>query len=385
MLSYSGLVNYGKSTLPSVEAWNTNTNIVRDPPRAIMTRRIDKVGDTSQIAATLADSDDRFCEAINYYARGINPMVTVSYGEGQTTANTSNKGQAFLPYRVIRDGAFRPPILRQEDLLPLSRLPRNWTTVDPRPFEIDYTKRIFDCGTAESTYEVKNTLLKTSCEARKTIAADPQLTVPQVKYMLKDPLAPSLQTNPSDAQTNISSERPNINMMLNRPYTSGYSNKNATKEEPIVLNNVTLERNAPMSSQYTNKSGIKENPIDINNISLERNIPMSSQYSNKTFSKEEPVVLNNVNLERNVPMSSQFSNKNAVKEQPIVLNNVKLARNVPISSQFANKSGPIYNVEFTDINFNRLATKTSPGGYEGRPYIPPMSSDVVLPTLLKVR
>ena len=65
MLSYSGLVTYGKTSLPSVESWNTNNNIVRDPPRSFMTRRKTKVSDTSEILATLAESDDRFCKDIN--------------------------------------------------------------------------------------------------------------------------------------------------------------------------------------------------------------------------------------------------------------------------------------------------------------------------------
>jgi hypothetical protein len=173
--------------------------------------------------------------------------------------------------------------------------------VEPRPFEVDYSKRLFDCGTAESTYEVKNKLLKTFCETRKTIAAEPQLTVPQVKYMLKDPLAPGTQTNPSNTQTQIAAERPNIMLSTNRPYTSGCSNKNAIKEQPIIMNNVYLERNNPLSSQFTNKSG------------------------------------------------------------------------------------PIFNVEFTDISFDRLAPKPQLGCYEARPLIPPTSTDVVLPTLLRVR
>ena len=45
--SYSGIVSYGKSTLPSVDSWGQNNNILRDPPKSIHTRRIDKVGQTS--------------------------------------------------------------------------------------------------------------------------------------------------------------------------------------------------------------------------------------------------------------------------------------------------------------------------------------------------
>ena len=45
----SALTTYAKCTLPSVEGWGTNMNIVRDPPKSIHTRRKDKVGDTSEI------------------------------------------------------------------------------------------------------------------------------------------------------------------------------------------------------------------------------------------------------------------------------------------------------------------------------------------------
>ena len=82
-LSYSGIVNYGKVTLPSVESWGTNMNILKDPPKSVHTRKIDKVGETSAITTSIDESGDRFCEAINYYARGQNPMVSVSYGQGQ--------------------------------------------------------------------------------------------------------------------------------------------------------------------------------------------------------------------------------------------------------------------------------------------------------------
>jgi len=182
-------------------------------------------------------------------------MVSVTYGEGQTKQTTSDRGQAFLPYRVVRDGAFRPPIQRQEDLLPLSRLPRNWTTVEPRPFEVDYTKRMFDCGTAETTQQVKNELLKKACETRQIIAADPDLTAPAVKYMLKDPLAPGTMSNPSDTRFDLIAERPPIVLGETRPNASGRTNAFVVNEIPIVMNIVNLDRNHPLAVGFTNKSG----------------------------------------------------------------------------------------------------------------------------------
>lgn len=39
MLSYSSLTNSGKVTLPSVDSWGSNMNIIRDPPKSIMTKK----------------------------------------------------------------------------------------------------------------------------------------------------------------------------------------------------------------------------------------------------------------------------------------------------------------------------------------------------------
>lgn len=126
-LSYSGLRTSAKATLPSVEMWGTNMNILKDPPKSIHTRRIDKVGQTQSVLNAQDQSGDRIAEAINVYARGVNPMVAVSFDNYSNNAGRSspfqNNKNVSLPYKVT---TFRPPIMRQEDLLPLSRLPRNW-------------------------------------------------------------------------------------------------------------------------------------------------------------------------------------------------------------------------------------------------------------------
>ena len=168
-LSYSGLTNHGKVTLPSVETWGTNMNILRDPPKSLHTRKIDKVGQTSNITSMIDDSSDRASEAIMVYARGVNPSVSVSYNNlgnngGQTSAGAlaglNNTQAAKLPYPIMRDGAFRPPVLRQEQLLPLSRQPRVWTSQFSQPGFTDFSKRVRNCGTADNTKEVHTNLLK---------------------------------------------------------------------------------------------------------------------------------------------------------------------------------------------------------------------------------
>lgn len=114
------------STLPAVESWNTDMGILKDPPRAIHTRIREKVQDSNQILGDVQDSGDRISEAIRLFPRGVNPMATTMYNN----YNGYNGGrQASNPHKVMTDGAFRPPLFRAEDLLPLSRQPRLATSV----------------------------------------------------------------------------------------------------------------------------------------------------------------------------------------------------------------------------------------------------------------
>lgn len=254
--SYSGVVNYGKATLPAVDSWNMNMNIIKDPPRSVQTRKIDKVGETMAITSAIDDSGDRFCEAINYYARGQNPMVAVSYGEGQRLS--SGGSEAFLPYRVARDGAFRPPIWRQEDLLPLSRMPRIWTQMSTQPYNPIFTMRMRDCGTVEETKEVKNNLLKMACVANRTVAAYPDVNEPDVTpFVVHDPLVPgeiraAASCGTNDAEFQQRQLQAPLLLAPTRDATSGYSNPNMIRELPVVMNNVHLQSNHPTASATTN-------------------------------------------------------------------------------------------------------------------------------------
>lgn len=127
-LNYDMLTTSRKVTLPSVEMWGTNMNILQDPYRSVYTRRIDKVGDTQEIIMNQDDSGDRINECINVYARGVNPMVGVSFdnysnNSGAGALARGNVGVK-LPYKPE---VIRPPVIAPMDLMPLSRQPRVWT------------------------------------------------------------------------------------------------------------------------------------------------------------------------------------------------------------------------------------------------------------------
>ena len=201
-LSYHGIIGYKSNvTLPSVDGFGGTLNILRDPPKMIMTRKRDKVGETSSITQMQQESGDRACEAINVYARGVNPFVSVSYQNygnngGQRVNGFSNKRggnggqQAKKPYRLGPDGAFRPPIQPPQNLLPLSRLPRLTTSSFTQPGFADFSKKALCPQKGDLTKGVrKNKSMLRTC-VRPT--ATYQIETPirenfEVKYVIKNP------------------------------------------------------------------------------------------------------------------------------------------------------------------------------------------------------
>lgn len=204
-LSYSGLRTSAKATLPSVEMWGTNLNILKDPPKSIHTRRIDKVGQTQSILNAQDQSGDRISEMINVYARGVNPMVAVSFdnysNNGGRSSPFQNKQAVSLPYKLQ---TFRPPVLRQEDLLPLSRLPRNWFYSYTNPSFPDVVQAS-QCN--ETGKSVHNTILHPNATTTKTINAVGEVPREAPSNSILNQL-PSMKadTNPSALQNTYMSD-----------------------------------------------------------------------------------------------------------------------------------------------------------------------------------
>jgi len=118
-------------TMPSWE----RPNILREPPKSIHTKKKERV-EMGDVNFMIRNDDSRINEGISYLARGVNPMVDISYsnyGGNGAKLTTMATPAATNPYKVIKDGAFRPPIMTQEDLLPLSRMRRPETSVTTNP------------------------------------------------------------------------------------------------------------------------------------------------------------------------------------------------------------------------------------------------------------
>ena len=198
-ITFSGLTTYGKVTLPSIEGGLGTMKIVKDPPKSIHTRKIDKVGDSNQLLNDIDGGCDRACEAIKVFARGVDPMKSVNYSNagvssGQGSCVSGNFGGTIgkggggkLPVRIMNDGAFRPPIMTQEQLMPLSRQPRLATSCITNPEAIDYSIR----NACNDDYKraVKQEVIQTNI--RPTAIYRIEKPVKQhftASYILEDPL-----------------------------------------------------------------------------------------------------------------------------------------------------------------------------------------------------
>lgn len=146
-ITYAGIRGNKDLTLPSVQGWGTNLNIMKDPPRGIFTRKKTRVGDDNRILDEIKGSGNRVAENIMVYQRGVNPFVEVDMGGSGTQGGgltSISKVQPKLPHRILNNGAFRPPshIFEQRNILPLSRLPRRAVHVATNPESIRYEKLV---------------------------------------------------------------------------------------------------------------------------------------------------------------------------------------------------------------------------------------------------
>lgn len=213
-------------TLPSVEG----VNILRDPPKSIVTRKITKVGEDDSLLNLVDGSSDRVCEAIKIYPRGINPMVEVSYDNnsrgisGGGSSHVSRQAQAYLPYRIMDRGAFRAPIIAPQSLLPLSRLPRTHTFATANPGLVDFTKTI-SCGT--NSKNTKGTIIQGCVEPTKFYKKE-QYHELDSRSSIQNKLTSNVKSNPRGFTKIIIPEN-EIKLESNRPVANGYTNLSGVK------------------------------------------------------------------------------------------------------------------------------------------------------------
>jgi len=390
-LSYSGLVNYGVSTLPSVESWGRNMHILRDPPKSIMTRRINKVGETSSITEMIDASGDRAAEAILVYPRGINPMVSVSYSNNgnnggslqagslsglnqsfSTLSGAKSSTQAFLPYRIMNGQSFRPPIQSPQDLMPLSRQPRVWTSQYTTPGFVDFSRKLRDQGTASETKEVKTETLKAFVRPTYMRQIQKPLEKPSdVKYSIQKVM--NLSANSGTRTMDLTDQyvlEPS-NGIYNNPLHVNVIANSGNNSNYVNNNDVSTSRYIQDTNAHTvlsNKTGIKHTNIDdIIDVDTKKHIQDTNIIDyNTPYSRQgdgTKYVHNDLERDRVLP-NYQATTNNAdsrVYKNIEHTNDIYLDKNMP-NANFES-SGIVVRTEDPNGKSKSIIPKINPGAY----------------------
>lgn len=395
-ISYHGVVGHtSKMTLPSVESWGDNMNILRDPPRSIQTRKKDKVGETSEITQMIQESGNRACEAINVYARGVNPMVSVSYDNNGTNGgqrvnnkqvgNTNSGRQSFLPYRIMDKGAFRPPIRSQTDLFPLSRLPRVWTSSFTQPGFADFSKKARCAGTDENTKGVKNQgqVIRACVKPRVTYQIQtPIVETYEVRNVIQNPIKVKGNSGIKTigkVTTNV--DTPTKEIVTNPLYTDININPNGQIHD-IDISHFDTDKymREPLYSDIdSNKSqNIQNLSIDeLYNYDTSRNIQdhlQISRESYKTSYSKQDYIHNDIQLERVTPLYEAYTNKghniyNNVIKEPVY--EKQYQPNRPVTRARTNIVSNQYQPNDDISNRHiQLRPTINPGSWEQIPSVP---------------
>ena len=408
MLSYSAITNSGKVTLPSVGSWGTNMNIMKDPPRSVMMRRIDKVGDTNEITKMI-DNSDRSAESILRFARGVNPSVSVNYSNfGGSQQNFGNK-QAYLRYTINKDGDFHPPVQAPQDLLPLSRLPRNTTFAISNPGMPNNAKELGNSRNVNGLGSVQQKIVSSNVKATKT-------------YLLQKPFQePFVHTNSSIQEVAHKKATPNISSMnrhtelfvqdpskgINENYmtVSAQPNRQELKHQTLNEENFNSDKyiqDTNAHSVYSNIGSYVDNGVfldedmmglndfrtkDINSINhtttlsgiektnhiyenfefLDRNLPEYEVHSNLMGdNKKVSFIHDDLELERNLPEYQTRTNTNGSrKDVNFIHKDLELERNLPEYQTRTNTNGSRKDINFIhkelelERNLPEYQTKTN--------------------------
>ena len=281
-------------TMPSVESFH----IMRAPPSSIHTRKKERV-DMSDVTYMVRNDDSRINESINYLSRGSNPMIDVSYNNsgGGSRLNSMPNIQASNPYKVMKDGAFRPPAYTQEDILPLSRQRRPETAAITNPG----IRSGFNINNLES--QIDNGDIKAAIDKQKInyVAARPtavyRMDIPKEVFSghrLKDPLKMTASAG----------------YMGNRDYDMA---RITPQNDPMEASRDRLDVSASPNIYNLNTDISRDETIDINNyikdnIILENISPnfriMVYDSNNKNYSE----VFSSIKEKLNIAVNSSLNN-----------------------------------------------------------------------------
>lgn len=298
--------------------------IYKDPPKAIFTRKYEPVNEHEIQQFIRPDGDyadpTRINESIQYYARGQNPMVEVSYsnaGGAQTNQSLGNF-QASNPYKVE---VVRPPMYPIETLVPISapRIHQNYSVqtnpgIAPTSIAGEYDKysirqitntnlsqgvvrvnpsleylgEIHPRGEGENTFKLNMNVLKGSIRPTTVISIDPTREVNTLRKDAVRQEAMNFAVNTTANFSNIVLVDPKLNTSIDINSTvkdKKYIAMQAALGKPLIFNTSDGKeiklKDYTYSILRTNGSN-QQMVIQVNqpDVQLERNMPLFSAQSN---------------------------------------------------------------------------------------------------------
>ena len=407
MLQYPKLEHV---TLPSVESWGTNMNILRDPQKSITSRRVDKVGQNNTITELIDGSSDRICDSILVYARGVNPMSSVSYDNNSNNAGlariapgiggvfdqTQNNGnlfngrtQASLPYKAMNGEAFRPLIKSQRELMALSRLPRTWFGTTSQPGFVDYSKSKY----CPSKFRVIRDLLSaTDVETNKSLKVEEPI---KENYKMDQSINGKHINFGADAGTrsmdisNFTRENIDLYKGVNDTIIEAWAETNKNIKGSQTLDGISINEKKYTHdflnySANTNNSVNHTQGLEDINMQTGKFIQDSLQYEQNAGYNPGYTIIGETaepELERNFPvyeMRSSVSDPRVYKNVEHQ-NEIYMDRNIPLVSARTN----ITKIEdFNSMNLSSRIAKLPPtlkkDGFENKGTMPKFNGDVQL-------
>lgn len=317
-------------------------HIFRDPPKAIHTRKKERIGD-EQIGWNVRGDESRISEAVMNYAKGVNPMVEIDYsghGAGGSRTHYLSTQSPSNPYKV--NSAFRPPLFRQEDLLPLSRL--------QRPYTYGITNPGVRGGFVDENLEgrIDRQPIESAISVVKVGDYYPAYIAPSAVYVM----GAAQEVDPSYA---VHEDGRNRSTRFSSVYSGDkreYGMEYFSDGKYTGFLNEDVKKGGQASSAVSKKEGFTEHTIvDFDtkrNINDRRNMMVSSAIGDKdkVSRQENP----NWSLLRNLPEHRISSNPyDGTKSTPIVDPEYKLDRNGELIS---------YHTAPGDVN--RMVTTVDP-------------------------
>lgn len=398
-ISYSGIVGKKANvTLPSVEVWNYNSDfILKDPPKGIQTRRIDKVGQTMEIIQMIQDSGDRAEEGIRLYALGVNPFVSVDYNNngnngGQRSGNNHNVSvQASLPYKVNVGGAFRPPIRDIRENYALSRLPRTWTSSFTKPGFTDFSKKLLCQDNDQPGVKKPEQLLKACVQPTITYQIQtPFVETYEVSHVIKNPTQVSAFSG-FENQGKFNADFSTPTYQLKDTSYKGEVNTNLSdkpKNSELSINTSKYTKDTYQGNMMSNMSNpmMNRTPInfdtsgyikDINNIDYQVEKVSYPKYDYSTTS------ISSINMDKVLPTyQAQTNIGHNIHKQSEFVDTRQYEMNIPKTSIDTGRTEIQRENDF-DRSFNLKPTLSGStlGSFDSIPTLSTYNGDIDLPAI----